>query len=491
MPRRALAPALLLLGSLALTAACSTGSPPADSAPAASSPDGRSRTGGNDTGTQVDLSNLKGVNIVSDSSTDRSCPWATSYPAVPGADAMTAAMKKDVEARLAVFLGTDIGGPPSCGGSAGVDGPEGPELNVSFSFLVASGDVLGVRLATVDRTSNADGLGTRAYWYDGAAKKYRPSPGIIADDHRDAFVSALKERLEKREGVTADTLDASLGDRENRDTYLDDMAFTAGGDLKVDFDRDTVGLPPAGRISVTLPKATVTPWLSDFGSRAQKQTIDPDDKLDLGAAHTPAPTVAAQPDPGDDTTDCSQTKCIALTFDDGPAAPETGTLLKYLAQYKARATFFVVGQNVATHPDIVRAEMKSGHEIANHSWNHPVLTNLTPAQIRSQLERTTAAIKAATGRKPTLFRPPYGAIDHKVKAATSLSPVLWDMDTLDWKYPDPAKVARTVISQAGPNDVVLIHDIHPTSVAAVPEILRTLTARGYHFVTVSHLRATM
>ncbi|MFJ8533788.1 polysaccharide deacetylase family protein [Streptomyces sp. NPDC093591] len=94
-----------------------------------------------------------------------------------------------------------------------------------------------------------------------------------------------------------------------------------------------------------------------------------------------------------------------MTFDDGTAAPETGTLLKYLAQHKARATFFVVGQNVAAHPDMVRAEMKSGHEIANHSWNRPVLTNLTPAQIRSRLERTNAAIKAATGKEPTLFRP--------------------------------------------------------------------------------------
>ncbi|WP_172639463.1 polysaccharide deacetylase family protein [Streptomyces tailanensis] len=482
MPRRIPTRVLLLLGALAMTAAC--GSSPADSAP---SSDGRSRAGGNDTGTQVDLTRLKGVNIVSESSADRSCPWATSYPDVPGADAMTAAMKKDVEMRLAGFLGEDLGGPANCGGATE---SEGPELNVSFSFLVASGDVLGVRLATVDRTSNADGLGTKVYWYDGAAKKHRPSPGLIADDSRDAFVAALKKRLEKREGVIPDTITA-LDEQESRDSYLDDMAFTADGDLKVDFNRGTVGVPAAGRISVTLPGATVTPWLSDFGSRAQRQTTDPDDKLDLGATHTPAPTVAAQPHPGEDTTDCSKVKCIALTFDDGPAAPETGTLLKYLAQYKARATFFVVGQNVAAHPDIVRAEMKSGHEIANHSWNHPVLTNLTPAQVRSQLERTNAAIKTATGQEPTLFRPPYGAIDDKVRAATSLSPALWDVDTLDWKFHDPAKVAQTAISQAEPNDVVLVHDIHPTSVAAIPEVLRTLTARGYHFVTVSHLRATL
>jgi hypothetical protein len=364
--------------------------------------DGPSRTGGNDTGTQVDLSKLKGVNIVSDSSTDRSCPWATSYPDVPGADAMTAAMKKDVEGRLAAFLGEDTGGQAT--GCGGMDGLEGPELNVSFSFLVASGDVLGVRLGTVDRTSNADGLATEAYWYDGAAKEYRPSPGLIADGSRDAFVSAVKKRLEKREGVTPDTV-AALDDQESRDVYLDDMAFTADGDLKVDFDRGTVGVPPAGRISVTLPKATVTPWLSDFGSRAQQQTTDPDDKLDLGAVHTPAPTVAAQPDPGEDTTDCSQVKCIALTFDDGPAAPETGTLLKYLAQYKARATFFVVGQNVATHPDIVRAEMKSSPTSppprSAPSWSAPTRRSRPPrARNRRSSARRTARSTATSGRPP-------------------------------------------------------------------------------------------
>ncbi|MDX2780330.1 polysaccharide deacetylase family protein, partial [Streptomyces caniscabiei] len=86
--------------------------------------------------------------------------------------------------------------------------------------------------------------------------------------------------------------------------------------------------------------------------------------------------------------------------DDGPAAPETATLLTYLAQYKARATFFTTGQNVDAHPDLVRA----GHEVGNHSWNHPDLTKLTPEQIASQLHRTSAAIKAATGKEPTHLR---------------------------------------------------------------------------------------
>ncbi|KOU74843.1 hypothetical protein ADK57_06880 [Streptomyces sp. MMG1533] len=180
-----------------------------------------------------------------------------------------------------------------------------------------------------------------------------------------------------------------------------------------------------------------------------------------------------------------------MTFDDGPAAPETATLLTYLAQYNARATFFTVGQNVAAHPDLVRAEARAGHEVGNHSWSHPDLTKLTSEQVAYQLNRTSAAIKAATGKVPTLFRPPYGAVNSTVRGATKLSPVLWTLDTEDWKYPDAAKVAQSVIGKVKRNDVVLMHDIHPTSVAAVPQILRTLTADGYHFVTVSHLRATM
>jgi peptidoglycan/xylan/chitin deacetylase (PgdA/CDA1 family) len=472
------APSLLLLGCLALATACSSGaagSSGTGAAHAGSSPAAATRG--------VDPSKIEGLDIVTDSSEHSSCPYAASYPAVPGAETMTAAMKKYVEARLSVFRSG------SCAGDSAAD--EARELNISYEFLVAYGDVLGVRLTTRDATSVGDGLMTTTYWYDGKDRAYRTALGLVADGSQDAFVAALKKQLEGREGVDARSLDEAFADPSNRATVLDDLAFTADGGLRVTFDRGEVGVPAAGRYTVAFSKATVTPWLSDFGKRAQRQTVHPSGGLDLGAIHTPAPAVPTQTASGTDTTDCRKVKCVALTFDDGPAAPETATLLTYLAKYEARVTFFTVGQNVAAHPELVRAESRAGHEIGNHSWNHPDLTRLTPAQISSQLTRTSAAIKAATGKAPTLFRPPYGAVNATVKAATTLSPVLWDVDTEDWKYRDAAKVARTVITKAGRNDVVLMHDIHPTSVAAVPEILRTLTARGYHFVTVSHLRATL
>ncbi|MEU5888941.1 polysaccharide deacetylase family protein [Streptomyces sp. NPDC047461] len=473
-------PALLLLGSLSLTAACSSASSGnSDTATAGARPGSSSGTAPT---RAVDPSKIKGLRIVNDSSEDRSCPFAAGYPDVPGAEAMTAAMKKDVDGRLATFRSAcdDDGGAGAVG-----------ELNISHQFLVASGDVLGVRLTTQDHSAAGSGLSVRTYWYDGRAGAYRTALGLVDEGSRDAFVSALKKQLKGREGTDEDTVDEAFADPSNQTTILDDMVYTADGGLRVTFDRGEVGAPAAGTYVVTFPRATVTPWLSAFGKRAQQQTVRPSGSLDLGAAATPTPAVPTHTASGDDDTDCEKVKCVALTFDDGPAVPETATLLTYLARYDARATFFTVGQNVVAHPDLVRAEARAGNEVGNHSWSHPDLTKLTSEQVAYQLNRTSTAIKAATGKEPTLFRPPYGAVNSTVRGATKLSPVLWTLDTEDWKYPDAAKVAQSVIGKVQRNDVVLMHDIHATSVAAVPEILRTLGARGYHFVTVSHLRATM
>ncbi|MER6711307.1 polysaccharide deacetylase family protein [Streptomyces sp. NPDC000877] len=480
MRTRLLLPSLLLLGSVSVTAACSSGSSgtasgtTAEARPGSSSAASPVRT--------VDPSKIKGLRIVSDNSEDRSCAWAAGYPDVPGASAMTAAMKKDVEQRLSTFRA-------ACDDSAPT--ADGLELNISHAFLVASGDVLGVRLTTQDRTAAGDGLTRRTYWYDGKAGAYRTALGLIADSSRNSFLAALKSRIERRDGTDPDTVNEAFADRSNRAAVLDDMAFTADGGLRITFDRGEVGVPAAGTYSVTFSKATATPWLSAFGKRAQQQTVRPSGSLDLGASATPTPAVQTHTASGDDDTDCRRVRCVALTFDDGPSAAYTATLLTYLARYDARATFFTVGQNVVAHPELVRAEARAGNEVGNHSLNHPDLTKLSRRQVAYQLNRTSAAIKAATGKAPTLFRPPYGAVNSTVRQATRLSPVLWTLDTEDWKYPNASKVAQAVISKVKRNDVVLMHDIHPTSVAAVPEILRTLTARGYHFVTVSHLRAAM
>ncbi|MDX3800585.1 hypothetical protein, partial [Streptomyces sp. AK04-3B] len=276
MRSHTLLPALVLLGSL--TAACAHGT----SEPPVTAADGARPGASPSPARTVDPSRVKGLEIVSDSSESGSCPFATSYPDVPGAEAMTAAMKKDVEQRLATFRS---------GACSDSDGADGRELNISHQFLVASGDVLGVRLTTQDQSSAGDGLSARTYWYDGKADAYRTTLGLVADGSRDAFVAALKDQLKDRQGVDAAALDDRFSDPETRDAALYDMAFTADGGLRAHFDRGDVGVPAAGAQTVNIPKKTITPWLSAFGKRAQRQTVSPSRSLDLGAPHVPAPVV--------------------------------------------------------------------------------------------------------------------------------------------------------------------------------------------------------
>ena len=106
---------------------------------------------------------------------------------------------------------------------------------------------------------------------------------------------------------------------------------------------------------------------------------------------------------------------IAMTFDDGPSAMLTPKLLDILAAHHIKATFFVLGEMVAEHPEILARAAQEGHEIASHSWSHPNLAKMSQEGVRSQLQRTDDEIKSATGKRPTLFRPPYGSITEREK----------------------------------------------------------------------------
>jgi peptidoglycan/xylan/chitin deacetylase (PgdA/CDA1 family) len=193
--------------------------------------------------------------------------------------------------------------------------------------------------------------------------------------------------------------------------------------------------------------------------------------------------------PPPERVDCTEVKCVAITFDDGPGR-QTSELLGMLARYDARATWFALGEVVTDSPSTLAQIARAGHEVGNHSWSHPELTRLRTSSIESQIERTTRTIDAATGQEPSLVRPPYGSISGRVDRVLGRlgSPViLWDVDSLDWKSLNSSRVYSRVMRQVRPGSIVLLHDIHPSTVAAVPRILRALAARGYAFVTVSDL----
>ena len=182
---------------------------------------------------------------------------------------------------------------------------------------------------------------------------------------------------------------------------------------------------------------------------------------------------------------------IAMTFDDGPSATLTPKLLDLLAAHHIKATFFVLGEMVAEHPEILARAAREGHEIASHSWSHPNLAKMSQEGVRSQLQRTDDEIKTASGKRPTLFRPPYGSITERQKKwihdEFGYDIILWDVDPLDWKRPGPAVVRNRILKETRPGSIVLSHDIHPGTIEAMPSTFDELEAKGFKFVTVSEL----
>lgn len=186
-------------------------------------------------------------------------------------------------------------------------------------------------------------------------------------------------------------------------------------------------------------------------------------------------------------------KLIALTFDDGPWVGQTDKILAVLKHEGVHATFFMLGSQAKNHPEIARRVAAQGHLIGNHSYSHRLLTAATPAIIRSEVSYGAASIRAASGRRPTWFRPPYGAIDGKVWAQTRASKLrvaLWDVDSRDWSKPGVKKIVANAEIRVRAGSIILMHDgggSRVQTIAALPILIKDLKARGFIFVTLDQL----
>ncbi|MBQ0990288.1 polysaccharide deacetylase family protein [Micromonospora sp. H61] len=176
---------------------------------------------------------------------------------------------------------------------------------------------------------------------------------------------------------------------------------------------------------------------------------------------------------------------LALTFDDGPDPRYTPQVLALLREYDVRATFCVVGENAQNHPDLVQSIVDAGHTLCNHSWHHDVGLGARSADaIRSDLLRTNAAIRAAVPNAPIVwYRQPGGAWTYPVVSVArqlGMTPLHWSVDPSDWELPGASKITATVLSQAEPGSVVLLHDAggdRQGTMEALRRILPDLTAR--------------
>ncbi|MEM6278128.1 MAG: polysaccharide deacetylase family protein [Verrucomicrobiota bacterium] len=184
---------------------------------------------------------------------------------------------------------------------------------------------------------------------------------------------------------------------------------------------------------------------------------------------------------------------VALTFDDGPHATHTPRLLDILKERNVKATFYVVATNARRYPQIMKRIVAEGHEIGNHTVTHGNLTKMTPTEVRSELSRAHEAIVSTTGVAPRTMRPPYGAIttDQKkwIRQEFGYPTILWSVDPEDWKKPGASEVSRRLVSGASPGGILLAHDIHSSTIDAMPSTIDQLLGKGFQFVTVTQLIA--
>lgn len=178
---------------------------------------------------------------------------------------------------------------------------------------------------------------------------------------------------------------------------------------------------------------------------------------------------------------------IALTFDDGPNPKTTPIILDILKKYNAKATFFILGQNIAGNEDIIKRMVAEGHEVANHSWSHPNFVTLSADRVKQEVEQTQSALEKITGKRPTLIRPPYGAVNQAVMSAMNMPAMYWSVDSLDWKSRNPQAVLSVVQANARPGSIVLMHDIHQSTADAVESVIKYLQGKGLTMVTLPDL----
>ena len=181
---------------------------------------------------------------------------------------------------------------------------------------------------------------------------------------------------------------------------------------------------------------------------------------------------------------------VALTYDDGPSKNTTPRILAALKANGGRATFFMVGNRVGKHGDVIRQMVAQGCEVANHTYDHTLMTKVEPAELERQLELTNQAVADTGGVTPVLMRPCGGAtndVGMGVAGAISMPAVLWSIDTMDWKTKDAPTTISAVLDHVKDGDIILMHDLYEATADASEVLIPELVKRGYQLVTVSEL----
>ena len=392
-----------------------------------------------------------------------------------------------------------------------------------FDVSIANENLIFFDLVRAIYTGGTGNIYAVGYIFDRRTGAELTIPDLFVDDSylnrlSDLTREALAERISKEE-LASDLQWVEDGTAPTAENF-DNIFIRGDGTVLVMFDKYQVAAGVEGVVEVELPLAAMAnllkPAIRDLlgieaDSTSQRSRIAATAGLAAASAHSPAVplafskttvfrdfpeltllkfTFSAHPKSlAQDEINCLEVACVALTFDDGPSFYTEG-LLDTLDEHGVKATFFVLGTQVRIQSETILRMFQEGHQIGNHTWDHPNLTQMGDDQIREQLKLTDDLITQIIGEPTPFLRPPYGAYNDRVLAASALPIIFWSVDPLDWKDRDAEVVASRIID-APIGAIILAHDIHKSTVAAVPAIIAALKARGIHFVTVSELYAPM
>ena len=343
-----------------------------------------------------------------------------------------------------------------------------------------------------DRYENTGGTGLSTTFtkiFNRSTGKEIPLRDLFSDDAYLVKLSELSRAiLYKRVDEKVKSLDGSeqalaeyvANNRKSIDTgteptpeNFDSLVLNDNDTLTVYFDKYQVAAGSEGVVTVEIPVQEIAGLL----------TSEVREIFSIKKPTAPTPPPVRPQSSG--KVDCNVNKCVALTFDDGPSI-YTATLLNTLQKYNVPATFFVLGRSAKIQPDTISRIVADGHELGNHTWDHKDLRTLSGEEIDAQLQRTDDLIYKNVGVRPLYLRPPYGAYDDNVLTHVDVPIILWSVDPEDWKRPPHEELVQRM-TEATNGAIILAHDIHQPTVAAVPEVIAELKKQGFTFVTVGDL----
>ncbi len=439
-------------------------------------------------------SNFEGIRIITETSNDPLAKYAIQYPQSDSAEfngQVNEFIKQAKDSYLAAM-----------GELTKTDNKKRSELNISFdthldrkgnySFVLKNNETLrGTKKPAEIETFHLNPKTGSVMEIETVFKEEAP------------VVQEVTKRVRKTLSSTDQLQDGLIADKAQIRTEPDwrnykNFALT-DKEIIFYFESGSLKDAAAGTQAARIPIADMNDLLKPEFQVAASQPAEPaapagskqpnDGKQPPEPGKTAGGEDGAEPDSGaGDQPGQPRAKRVALTFDDGPDPKSTAQILDILKKYDAKATFFMLGSRVEYYPDMARAVKAAGHEIGNHSWNHPDLSKMPLPKALEEINRTRDIILKVTGEKPTVFRPPYGAYTEQLSKQTIPPIKLWTVDTQDWKYRDAAKLLEEVKKSAQDGSTILMHDIHQSTADGLDSVMAYLQGEGYTFVTVSEMK---